>query len=165
VDHAKESENPLASGESRRKKMSSSPNAAVAASGILKVPRIHIVDSTVANAGSTDVILQVQADADFEWWWLSISRTSALLKALIAEAGSGNRQFVYSGNPQAQAFQGILVDNLAGLVANNGALPIAVPYVMPAGRTYTHHFTDQTSGAPNVVQFAYHGFALLRVAS
>jgi len=143
--------------------MSSSPNAAVAASGILKVPRIHIVDNVVALNATQNAILQIQADADFEWWWLSISRTNALLKALIAEAGSGNRQFIYSGNPQAQNFQGILVDNLAGLVANNGALPIGVPYVMPAGRTYTHQFTD-SSGAQNTVQFAYHGFALLRVA-
>jgi hypothetical protein len=144
--------------------MSSSANAAVAASGILKIPRIHIVDSIVALNASTDVVLQVQGDADFEWWFLSIFRTAAAMKALIAEAGAGNRQFIYSGNPQAQAFQGILVDNLAGLVANNGALPIAVPYVMPAGRTYTHHFTD-SSGAQNTVQFAYHGFALLKVVS
>jgi hypothetical protein len=144
--------------------MSSSPNAAVAASGILKVPRIHIVDLVVlANAVASGALLTIQADADFEWWFLSISRTNALLKALIAEAGSGNRQFVYSGNIQASGFNGILVDNLAGLVANNGALPIAVPYVMPAGRVYSHAFTD-TSGANNTVQFAYHGFALLRVS-
>lgn len=144
--------------------MSSSPNAAVAASGILKVPRIHVVDAVVPNAGQQAPTMTIQADADFEWWWLSIFRTSALLKALIAEAGSGNRQFIYSGNPQASNFQGILVDNLAGLVANNGALPIAVPYVMPAGRIYTHQFFDQTSGGNNTVQVAYHGFALLRVA-
>jgi hypothetical protein len=123
------------------------------------------VDITVASGAQGDALMQIQADADMEWWFLSISRTSALMKVLIAEAGAGNRQFIYSGNPQAQAFAGILVDNLAGLVANNGAFPIAVPYVMPAGRTYTHHFTDQVSGAPNIVQFAYHGFALLRVAS
>lgn len=143
--------------------MSSSANAAVAASGILKVPRIHVMDATVPNGGQAGPSMTIQADADFEWWWLSIFRTNALLKALIAEAGSGNRQFIYSGNPQANAFQGILVDNLAGLVANNGAFPIAVPYVMPAGRIYTHQFFDQTSGAPNVVQLAYHGFALLKV--
>ena len=145
--------------------MSSSPNAAVAASGILKVPRIHIVDAVVPNNGQQGPSMTIQADADFEWWWLSIFRTNALLKALIAEAGSGNRQFIYSGNPQANNFQGILVDNLAGLVAQNGALPIAVPYVMPAGRIYTHQFTDQGSGGNNTVQIAYHGFALLKVAT
>jgi len=144
--------------------MSSSPNAAVAASGILKVPRIHIIDAVVPLNGNQNPSMTIQADADFEWWWLSIFRTNALLKALIAEAGSGNRQFIYSGNPQAQNFLGILVDNLAGLVANNGALPIAVPYVMPAGRIYTHQFTD-SSGAQNTVQLAYHGFALLKVAT
>lgn len=145
--------------------MSSSPNAAVAASGILKVPRIHIVDAVVPNAGQQSPVMTIQADADFEWWWLSIFRTNALMKALIAEAGAANRQFVYSGNPQANNFQGILVDNLAGLVANNGAFPIAVPYVMPAGRIYTHQLTDQASGGNNTVKIAYHGFALLRVAS
>ena len=145
--------------------MASSPSAAVAASGILKVPRIHIVDQVVgANAVQVGNPLTIQADADFEWWWLSAFRTSGLMKLLIAEAGSGNRQFVYSGNIQASGFNGILIDNLAGLVANNGALPIAVPYVMPAGRIYTHLFTD-SSGAQNTVQLAYHGFALLRVAT
>lgn len=144
--------------------MSTSPNAAVAASGILKIPRLHIVDSVVPNNGQNAVGMTIQADANFEWWWLSIFRTSGLMKALIAEAGTGNRQFVYSGNPQAQNFQGVLVDNLAGLVANNGALPIAIPYVMPAGRIYTHNFADQGSGANNTVQFAYHGFALISVA-
>ena len=141
--------------------MSSSPNAAVTATGVFKVPRIHIVDQVVLANATQNAVLTIQADADFEWWWLSIFRTSNLLKMLIAEAGVGNRQFVYSGNPQAQNFQGIYVDNLAGLVANNGALPVAVPYVMPAGRIYSHQFTD-SSGNPNTVQVAYHGFALLK---
>lgn len=128
----------------------------------IKIPRIHVVDITVASAAQGGAGMTIQADADFEWWWLSISRTSALLKILISEAGTANRQMVYSGNPQQQNFQGIFVDNLAGLVANNGALPIAVPYVMPAGRIYTHQIFDQTSGAPNIFQAAYHGYALLR---
>lgn len=131
--------------------------------GILKLPRIHVVDITVANNAQGNGLMTIQADAPFEWWWLSISRTNALLKALISEAGVGNRQLIYSGNPQVQNFQGIFVDNLAGLVANNGALPIAVPYVMPAGRVYTHTIQDQGSGGNNVCQFAYHGFALLNV--
>jgi hypothetical protein len=76
----------------------------------------------------------------------------------------GNRQLVYSGNPQQQNFQGVFVDNLAGLVANNGAFPIAVPYVMPAGRIYSHQIFDQGSGGNNICQFAYHGFALLRTS-
>jgi hypothetical protein len=143
--------------------MLTSPNAAVAASGILKIPRIHIVDAVVANNGQQQPVMTIQADADFEWWWLSAFRTSALMKALIAEAGVGNRQFIYSCNPQAQNFQGILIDNLAGLVSGNGELVIGVPYVMPAGRIYSHVFTDQGSGANNTVQLAYHGFALLKV--
>lgn len=134
------------------------------AQNIIKIPRIHVVDITVASAATGGAVLTIQADADFEWWWLAISRTSALLKALISEAGTANRQMIYSGNVQASNFQGVFVDNLAGLVANNGALPIAVPYVMPAGRIYSHQISDQTSGAPNICQFAYHGFALLRTS-
>jgi len=64
--------------------MSSSANAAVAASGILKVPRIHVMDAVVPNNGQLGPSMTIQADADFEWWWLSIFRTNALLKALIA---------------------------------------------------------------------------------
>jgi hypothetical protein len=145
--------------------MSSNPNAAVAASGIFKIPRIHIVDAAPGNGLTVGAAMTIQADADFEWWWLSIQRTSALLKILISEAGTANRQLIYSGNPQAQNFQGIFVDNLAGLVASNGALPIGVPYVMPAGRIYSHSFADQTSGGTNTVQVAYHGFALLQTPS
>lgn len=144
--------------------MATQPSAAVAAASVFKIPRIHIVDQIVTLNTTAQVGMTIQADADFEWWFLSIFRTNALLKALIAEAGVGNRQLVYSGNPQAQNFTGILVDNLAGLVANNGALPIAVPYVMPAGRIYTHAFTD-TSGANNTVQVAYHGYALMSTPS
>jgi hypothetical protein len=133
-----------------------------AASGIIKIPRVHVLDLTAANNGQIGGGLTIQADADFEWWFLAISRTNALLKALIAEAGTANRQLIYSGNPQQQNFQGIFVDNLAGLVAANGAFPIAIPYVMPAGRIYSHQIADQGSGANNICQFAYHGFALLR---
>jgi hypothetical protein len=109
--------------------------------------------------------LQIPQDADFEWWWLSIFRTSALLKVLITEAAT-QRAMIYSGSQLSQPgqFLGVLVDNLAGLVANNGAFAIGVPYVMPASRSYTHQFTD-TSGAPNTVEVVYHGFALLQVAS
>jgi hypothetical protein len=130
--------------------------------GLIKIPRVHVLDLTAATGASVGGGMTIQADADFEWWFLAIQRTSALLKALIAEAGAGNRQFIYSGNPQQQNFQGVFVDNLAGLVAQNGAFPIAIPYVMPAGRIYQHQITDTGSGAPNVCQFAYHGFALLR---
>jgi hypothetical protein len=145
--------------------MSTSPSAAATASSIFKIPRVHIVDTSMASGASSGVSMTIQADADFEWWFLALFRTSGLLKVLIAEAGTANRQLIYSGNPQAQNFQGIFVDNLAGLVANNGAFPIAVPYVMPAGRIYTHQFVDQTSGATNTVQVAYHGYALLSTPS
>lgn len=134
------------------------------AQNIIKIPRIHVVDITVASAAQGGAAMTIQADADFEWWWLAISRTSALLKILISEAGTANRQMIYSGNVQASNFQGVFVDNLAGLVASNGALPIAIPYVMPAGRIYSHQIADQTSGAPNIFQAAYHGFALLRTS-
>lgn len=145
---------------------SNSPSGATASGGIVKIPRVLVVDAVVAaNAQLTPALLTIPQDADFEWWWLAIFRTSGSLKLLLAEAGT-QRQLIYSGSQLAQAnqFLGMFVDNLAGLVANNGAFPIAVPYVMPASRTYTHQFTD-SSGAPNTVEMAYHGFALLQVAS
>jgi hypothetical protein len=141
---------------------SGSPLAAGAGGGILKIPRVHVVDSVVPLSGQTTPLLTIQADADFEWWWLSISRTNALLKMLFGEGGT-SRKFIFPAvPPQTGVFTGILVDNMAGLVANNGAFPIAVPYVMPGGRQYDFQFTD-SSGAQNTVQLAFHGFALFPV--
>jgi len=133
---------------------------------ILKVPRAIILDVTVP---ASDVLfpaaMQVPNDADFEWWFLSIQRTSGQLKLLINEAATGNRALILSAAPQQQsAFQGIFIDNLAGLVSDNGAFPIAVPYIMPAARSYPHQFTE-LSGSQNVVQMAYHGYALMPVQS
>src|SRR5712692_9999854 len=109
--------------------MATSANPAIG--GLIKIPRVHVVDITVATGAAGDGLMTIQADASFEWWFLAIQRTSALLKILIAEAGVGNRALIYSGNPQASGFQGIFVDNLAGTVAGNGAFPVAIPYVMP----------------------------------
>lgn len=136
-----------------------------ATAGIVKIPRVHIVDSVVALNSTANSLLTIQQDADFEWWWLSIQRTNAALKVLITEAAT-NRQLIYAGSAPTggSVFNGMFVDNLAGLVANNGAFPIAVPYVMPASRVYQHTFLD-SSGAQNTVQMAYHGFALLQVSS
>ena len=146
--------------------MGSSPSAAATASGgIVKVPRVLIVDAVVtASAVLFPALLTIPQDADFEWWWLSLYRTNAALKVLINEQGTGSRQLIWSGSQLSQAnqFVGMFVDNLAGLVANNGVFPIAVPYVMPASRVYMHQFTD-SSAAQNTVQLAYHGFALLNV--
>lgn len=130
---------------------------------IVKVPRALIVDAAVTgNANLFPGQLSVPNDADFEWWWLAIQRTDARLKVLITEAAT-QRPFIFSGSPlQPGAFLGIFVDNLAGLVSANGQFPIAVPYVMPASRTYPHQFSD-SSGATNTVQVAYHGFALINV--
>lgn len=130
---------------------------------IVKVPRAIILDAVVtASANLFPQGFTVPNDADFEWWFLSIQRTSALLKVLITEQAT-NRQLIITGSPnQGTAFNGIFVDNLAGLVANNGSLPIAVPYVMPAARSYPHQFTD-SSGSNNTVQMAYHGFALIQI--
>jgi hypothetical protein len=131
---------------------------------IVKVPRVLVVDLVVtASAVQLPVVLTVPSDADFEWWFLACFRTSASLKALIKETGVGSRDIIQSGiTPQTAQFNGIYIDNLAGLVASNGAFPIAVPYVMPANRTYQHLFTD-LSGQQNTVQLVYHGFALLQV--
>jgi len=132
---------------------------------IVKVPRVLIVDVVVAaSATLTPGALSIPNDADFEWWWLSIFRTDPRLKVLITESAT-QRPFIYSGSPQTPGgFLGVFVDNLAGLVSSNGEFPIAVPYVMPASRSYQHQFSD-LSAAQNTVQVAYHGFALLQVAN
>ena len=131
---------------------------------IVKIPRVLVVDAAVlANAQLSPALLTIPQDADFEWWWLAISRTSPLLKLLLTESGT-SRQMIFPGSQLAAGtqFLGVNVDNLAGTVAGNGSFPIAVPYVMPASRQYTHQFSD-SSGAPNTVEVVYHGFALLAV--
>jgi hypothetical protein len=133
---------------------------------VLKVPRAIILDVVVpASDALFPAAFQIPNDADFEWWFTSLQRTSNLLKLLITEAATGQRALILSASPQqATAFQGIYVDNFAGLVANNGAFPQAVPYIMPAARSYPHQLTD-LSGAQNTVQIAYHGYALMPMSS
>jgi len=134
-------------------------------SGLLKIPRALVADVVVgANAVQTPLILTNQADGDFEMWFLSIFRTNALLKMLWEEGGS-TRRFIYSGaQPQTTQFNGLFVDNMAGLVASNGAFPIAVPYVFPANRQMSFALTD-TSAAPNTFEIVLHGYVLLPVSS
>jgi hypothetical protein len=141
-------------------------SAATAAPSIVKIPRVLVVDAVVtASAVLYPALLTIPQDADFEWWFLALSRTSNLLKLLLTEAGT-SRALIFPGSQLAAGtqFLGVNVDNLAGTVQANGAFPIAVPYVMPASRTYTHQFSD-TSGATNTVEVVYHGFALLAVPS
>jgi hypothetical protein len=145
--------------------MSPTPNAAATASGIVKIPRVLVVDAVVALNATLNSILTIPQDADFEWWFLAAFRTNSLMKVLITEAAT-QRAMIYSGSQQSSStvFNGVLIDNLAGLVSSNGAFPVAVPYVMPASRAYQHAFTD-SSGSQNTVQLVYHGFALLQVGS
>jgi hypothetical protein len=138
----------------------------MATPSIIKIPRVFVVDAVVnGNANLTPAVLTILQDADFEWWWMAISRTDARLKMLLTEAAT-SRDMIYSGSQQGAGtqFLGVNVDNLAGTVAGNGAFPVAVPYVMPASRQYTHRFSD-SSGAQNTVEVVYHGFALLQVSS
>lgn len=139
--------------------------AADTGSGLIKIPRVLIGDLVVlASAVQTPLILNNQADGDFEIWFLSIFRTDARLKLLWEEGGS-TRRFVYSGaQPQTSQFNGIFVDNLAGLIASNGGFPIAVPYVFPANRAMQFSLTD-TSAGNNTFQIAMHGYVLLPVSS
>lgn len=137
---------------------------AAAAPQVVKVPRVLTVDAVVPlNQVGFPAVLTIPQDADFEWWFLAAFRTSGSAKVLITESGT-QRQFIYSGAPQQTvAFNGVFIDNLAGLVFNNAAFPIAVPYIMPASRVYQHLFTD-LSGVQNTIQLVYHGFALLPIS-
>ncbi len=140
---------------------------AAAAQNILKIPRSIILDVTVLNAAvHQPANLQIPNDCDFEWWWISVFRTFNTLKILMHETGVGNRAFIYSGSPNSPtAFDGIRVDNWAGLVVNNAAFPIAVPYLMPANRQYQFQFTDSTGASgDNLIQIALHGYGLLAVS-
>jgi len=122
----------------------------------------YVADAViVGNAIQQPYQLQIQADCDFEWWWTAAQRTSGLLKILMSEAATG-RQFIgttASTISGAGAFNGINVDLWAGLATAAAEFPIAVPFVMPATRTYTLLFTD-TSGANNTVEISFSGFKL-----
>lgn len=122
----------------------------------------YVLDRVVpANAVQDASQLQILTDADFEWWWAIASRTSNLLKVLIKEAATG-RDFIgttASAVSGAGAFNGINIDLLCGTAAATAAFPLAVPFVMPATRTYSVYFTD-TSGAPNTVELVFSGFKL-----
>jgi hypothetical protein len=122
----------------------------------------YVLDRVVpASAVQDPNQLQILTDADFEWWWLIGSRTSNLLKVLIKEAATG-RDFIGTTASTIQgagAFNGINFDLLCGTAAAVAAFPLAVPFVMPATRTYTVLFTD-SSGAPNTVELVFSGFKL-----
>jgi hypothetical protein len=122
----------------------------------------YVLDRVVpANAVQDPNQLQILADADFEWWWILGSRTSNLLKILMKEAATG-RDFIgttASTISGAGAFNGVQFDLWCGTALATAAFPLAVPFVMPATRTYTILLTD-TSGAPNTVEFVFSGFKL-----
>ncbi len=120
----------------------------------------YVLDRVVpASAVQDPNQLQIASDADFEWWWIKLSRTSALLRVLMKEQATGRDFIGTSAQPGAVAFNGINVDNWAGTAAGAAAFPIAVPYIMPASRVYSLYFTD-TSAAPNTVQLCFSGFKL-----
>ena len=123
---------------------------------------MYVLDRTVpASAVQDPNQLQILSDADFEWWWILASRTSALLKVLMIEAATG-RAFIgntASATSGAATFNGISIDNWCGTAQAAAAFPLAVPYIMPANRTYSLLLTD-ASGAPNVVELVFSGFKL-----
>lgn len=121
----------------------------------------YVADITVGANATVPYMMQILADADFEWWWTSASRTSGLLKILMIEQGTG-RQFIgttASSISGAGVFAGINIDNWCGLASASAAFPIAVPFVMPATRTYQLTLAD-SSGAQNVVEINFSGFKL-----
>ena len=122
----------------------------------------YVLDTVVVgNAVQQPAQMQILTDADFEWWWLIGSRTSNLLKVLIKEAATG-RDFIGTTASTVSgggAFNGINFDLLCGTAAAVAAFPLAVPFVMPATRTYTILFSD-TSGVNNTVELVFSGFKL-----
>jgi len=120
----------------------------------------YVLDRVVPlNAVQDPNQLQILSDADFEWWWISASRTDNRLKVMMREQATG-RDFIQTSASQAQgAFNGISIDNWCGQPQGSGAFPLAVPYIMPATRVYSFLFSD-TSGANNTVQLAFSGFKL-----
>jgi hypothetical protein len=123
---------------------------------------MYVLDRVVpASAIQDPNQLQILSDADFEWWWILASRTSTLLKVLMKEAATG-RDFIgttASSTSGALTFNGINIDNWCGTALAAAAFPLAVPYIMPANRTYSLLFTD-ASGAPNTVELVFSGFKL-----
>ncbi len=122
----------------------------------------YVLDAVVvASAVQQPAQLQILADADFEWWFLAGSRTSGSLKVLLTEQATG-RQFIgttASSVSGAGAFNGINFDLLCGTASGAAAFPIAIPFVMPATRTYSWYFTD-TSASTNTVELVLSGFKL-----
>ena len=122
----------------------------------------YVLDRVVpANAVQDPNQLQILSDADFEWWWTLLSRTSNLLKVLMREQATG-RDFIgttASAVAGTATFNGMQVDLWAGTALATAAFPLAVPYIMPATRVYSLLFSD-TSGAPNTVEIVFSGFKL-----
>jgi hypothetical protein len=123
----------------------------------------YVIDATVlANAVQSPTQFQIQTDADFELWWITGSATAAAsLKFLMKEAAT-SRDFIgttASTVSGAGAFNGINFNLLCGLASAAAMFPIAVPYVMPATRTYTILLTD-SSGAQQTVEISFSGFKL-----
>lgn len=122
----------------------------------------YCIDAIVpANQTQLPVQWQVLSDADWEWWWNLVFRTSGQLKLLMKEQATG-RDFVgttASASSQPASFNGIFIDLWGGQANNTGAFPLAVPYICPATRVYSLLLTD-LSGAPNTVQLVFSGFKL-----
>jgi hypothetical protein len=120
----------------------------------------YVVDVNVAgNAVQTPVQLQILSDADFEWWWSMVFRTSGSLKLLMKEQGTGRDFIGTTASGTGSTFNGVNIDLWAGTAVANAAFPLAVPYVMPATRVYSFLLTD-SSGETNVVEIVLNGFKL-----
>jgi hypothetical protein len=122
----------------------------------------YCIDAIVpANQVQVPFAWQILSDADWEWWWSLVFRTSGQLKLLLKEQATG-RDFIgttASASSQPASFNGIFVDLWGGQANQTGAFPLAVPYICPTTRVYTLLLTD-LSGAQNTSQFVFSGFKL-----
>lgn len=122
----------------------------------------YVIDAIVpASQVQFSTQWQILSDADWEWWWSLVFRTSGQLKLLMKEQATG-RDFVgttATASSQPATFNGIFIDLWGGQANNTGAFPLAVPYICPATRVYTILLTD-LSGAQNTAQLVFSGFKL-----
>jgi hypothetical protein len=137
--------------------------AAAAAADFERQYLEYILDALVVKSSiQAPFVLTILGRADFEWWFTKLHTTDpATLRVLMQDQGT-SREIISTSAQALASFNGIYANNWAGLASLGAAFPIAVPYVMPASRTYGFRLTDE-SGSDQHVQIALSGFERIPV--